>query len=138
MPTPPNIVTLHQRPDGSLILERGYDTTPVRYMLIEKPEEERTTEFPLYCLCTHPDSWHESGEGECIPDCGCMEFFLDRVPTPLPPVPMKPGLVNENEYSTFHLRRAQRPVEAHNDEHDLNHLESGEGRENGVQSVREA
>lgn len=54
-------------------------------------------------------------------------------------LPEKPGLVNENHYTVLHLvGRAERPVEAEHDQHDLDHLEDAEGRQNGVQSVREA
>jgi hypothetical protein len=53
-------------------------------------------------------------------------------------LPHKPGLVNENEYSPLHLRRAERPVEAHNDEDGLDHLDDAEGSQEAVQGVREA
>lgn len=76
---PPETIVLHQRPDGVMITQRGYDTTPYEYTLVG-------------------EKW------------------------------LKPGLVNENDYSALDLRRSQKPVEAENDEHNLNHLDDAEGR----------
>lgn len=129
MPNPPNIVTLHQRRDGALILESGYDTTPVRYRLVEEPDEARLNDEAVslgdyealkarglghlhanapYLVCTEcrRHTWVLTSLGyRCEmtqPDgSACDGFFAN------------PGIV--------------RPVEAHNDEHDLNHLEDTAG-----------